>query len=132
MSSSSEFRDAARAFRSLASAGLAVPMVEALADRWVDTSQQAAPVDTGQLKARTAVTYVGGTAARAEGRVVSDVPYAGFVNFGTAHVAPRPYFTDGMTAAEELATTFGAPLGAQIARAVESGGVWNPRRVFGM
>ena len=76
---SEEFRQAASNMRALAAANLAVPIAETLAETWVETSQLEAPVDTGQLRARTAIAYVGGTAAKAEARVVSDVPYAGFV-----------------------------------------------------
>lgn len=125
-----ELERAARGLRAIAREGLAVPIVEGLADRWVEVSKARAPVDTGQLKARTAVAMVGGSRGRADAEVVSDVPYAGFVEFGTAFVAPNPYFRAGMDAAEELAAELGGRVATEVSRAIESGGSWSPRRLL--
>ena len=121
---------AARGLAAIAREGLAVPIVEGLADIWVDRSQARAPVDTGQLKARTAVAHVGGSKASAVAEVVSDVPYAGYVEFGTAFVAPNPYFRAGLNAAEQATEALGGRLATQVEAALKSGGSWNPRRLI--
>ena len=122
-------RKMAKGLRAIAREGLALPIVEAMADAWVDQSQTVAPVDTGQLRARIAVQSLSGTSARASAVVVSDVPYAGFVEFGTARHTPQPYFRKGRDAAEDVVEKVGGRLATEISRALESGGSWNPRRL---
>ena len=112
-------------FDTIASEGLAVPMAEALADTWVKTAQQEVPVDTGQTKARTAVQSVIGTVASARATVISDTPYAGWVE-----VRWKPYWTMGREAALALAKQSGGEIGTMVKREIQSGGVWNPRRLF--
>jgi HK97 gp10 family phage protein len=48
-----------------------------------------APVDTGYLRSSITSSKVG----PAEWEVRAGADYASFVNFGTRHMAPRPFFT---------------------------------------
>ena len=105
-------------------------IVEALADIWVDESQRVAPVDTGQLKARINVKSVRDMGSRSEAVIQSDVPYAGFVEYGTRYQAPNPYFRRGRTQAEAEVGRVGVKLQSQLARVLDSGGVWSPRSLF--
>lgn len=127
-----DFDKAARAFQQIAADGLALPMAEHLIDVWTKFSQADAPVDTGQLRARINTTYIGGDGTRAEATNHADVPYAGFVEFGTRYMDPQPYWRPGMEEAQRLAESAGGSIAAEIARSIESGGVWNPRSVFGL
>ena len=82
-------------------------IVEALADIWVEESQRTAPVDTGQLRARINVTSIKDAGSRAEATIQSDVPYAGFVEYGTRYQSPQPYFRRGRDQAEREVARFG-------------------------
>lgn len=108
----------------------AFAIVEALADVWVTKSQQVVPVDTGQLRARTNVVSVRSAGVRGEADLQADTPYAGFVEYGTRYVAPRPFFRDGRDAAARAADRLGGRLGSELRRSLDSGGVWNPRSLI--
>lgn len=103
-------------------------IVEALADVWVDESQRVAPVDTGQLRARINVTSISG-GNWASATIQSDVPYAGFVEYGTRYQAPNPYFRKGQDRARFEVDAVGGKFAAQVRRALSSGGSWNPRNL---
>jgi len=108
----------------------AFPIVEALADIWVEESQRIAPVDTGQLRARINVTSIRDMGNRAEATIQSDVPYAGFVEWGTRYQRPQPYFRPGRDKAAAEVDRFGVKMGSAMARALQSGGSWNPRSLI--
>lgn len=105
----------------------AFEIVEALADIWIAKSQAVVPVDTGQLRARTNVTSIRSAGSKGEADLQADTPYAGFVEYGTRYVAPRPFFRDGRDAAGQAANRAGGRIGSEIRRSLQSGGVWNPR-----
>ncbi len=87
----------------------------------------AAPVDTGQLQNRTQVTRV----APADVEWRSDVPYAGYQDFGTARQPGRPYFRSSIVAVGRLITRRSPTLlQRSLARVLRSGGVWNPRKLI--
>ena len=111
----------------LAAAEYPFEIVEALADVWVDRSQERAPVDTAFMKANIVVTNIEGGTTRASAEVESRADYSGFVNGGTRWVAPRPFFDDGMIAAEQAADPLNVRLGASIERLLD-GGAPNPLR----
>jgi hypothetical protein len=123
----SEVRDLAANCDALAAADIALPVVTLLAETWIDVSSSRVPVDTGQTKARTVVKSVQAQGKRATAEVVSDTPYAGFIDRGTSTVPPRPYWRQGMAAAERQAADLGGQIEREVSRLVESGGVWNPR-----
>lgn len=127
---SNDFGRTIRAFRNLGSDPGAVEIVDELAQLWVDVSRERVPVDTGQLQARIGVRQVSGSGVRGEAWVDADTPYAGFVEFGTRYVPPRPYFRAGEDAARQAAHQLGGRLGTELRRALVSGGVWNPRNLF--
>lgn len=108
----------------------ALQIVEALADVWISESQRKVPVDTGQLKARTNVVSVRSAGVRGEADLQADTPYAGFVEYGTRYVAPRPFFRDGRDAAKRAGDAAGGKIGSELRRSLDSGGVWNPRSLF--
>lgn len=114
----------------MADVGLAVPMADLLIEEWTEHAKSRAPVDTGQLKARTTITGLTGNGTTATATNQSDVPYAGFVEYGTRHMAAQPYFRPGMEHAKRVAEAAGGKIGTQIARNIESGGVWNPKGLF--
>lgn len=89
--------------------------------------KEAAPKDTGQLAARTQTTIVSDTDI--EWR--SDVPYAGYQDFGTARQPGTPYFRSSIVAVKRLIERR-APvrLEASMSRVLTSGGRWNPRRLI--
>lgn len=122
----------AKRLRSLSgdAADAALQIVEGLADVWVKDSQRTVPVDTGQLRARTAIRSVRSAGVSAEADLVADTPYAGFVEYGTRYVAPRPFFRDGRDEAARVADGLGGRIESQIRRSLDSGGVWNPRSLF--
>ena len=69
-------------------------------------SAAAAPVDTGRLRASIHAREVGvGDAGARRGNVAaafgSDVPYAGYQEFGTRRIAPRRYIQVGYERAVE-------------------------------
>jgi len=105
----------------------ALPIVEALADIWVEESQRKVPVDTGQLKARINVTSIREMGNRAEATLQADTPYAGFVEYGTRYQRPQPYFRPGRDKAAGEVDRFGVSMSSAMARALKSGGSWNPR-----
>ncbi len=108
----------------------ALEIVDALADVWITESQRTVPVDTGQLRARTTIVSVRSTGVRGEADLQADTPYAGFVEYGTRYMSPRPFFRDGRDAAKRAADAAGGKIGSQIRRSIDSGGVWNPRSLF--
>ena len=119
-----------RALASIAADSGAFPIVEALADIWVDESQRTAPVDTGQLRARINVSSVVSSGRNAQATIQADTPYAGFVEYGTRYQAPNPYFRRGRDQAVAEVGRFGVRLETQLRRALDSGGSWNPRSLF--
>lgn len=108
----------------------AFELVEALADVWISESQRTVPVDTGQLRARTTLVSVRSSGVRGEADLQADTPYAGFVEYGTRYVAPRPFFRDGRDAAARAAAKAGGRIGSELRRSLESGGSWNPRSLI--
>lgn len=86
-----------------------------------------APVDTGQLQARTQTTQV--SATDIEWR--SDVPYAGYQDFGTARQPGKPFFRSSIVSVAHLIIRR-APtrIERSISRVLSSGGIWNPRRLI--
>ena len=111
----------------LAAAEYPLEIVEVLAEEWVDVSQDEAPVDTAFMKSNIIVTNIEGGNTRASAEVESRADYSGYVNGGTRNQAPRPFFDDGMIAAEQLAGTLDVKLGASI-EALLDGGASNPLR----
>jgi hypothetical protein len=112
----------------LADADYPLEIVEIGAEEWRDVSQAAAPVDTGFMKANTVITSTSGGSSHAEAVIESRAEYAGFINGGTRWIAPRPFFDDGMLAAERLITgSLNVKLKASI-EAMLSGGAKNPLR----
>lgn len=125
-----DFGQVAAALRRVAADPGALEIVDHLAGVWVETSQRDAPVDTGQLRARTAVESVSGARTRGTGTVVSDVPYAGFQEYGTRFQSPRPFFRAGRDEATREAGRVGVGIGTQLRRVLDSGGVWDPRSLL--
>ena len=119
-----------KALAQIAQESGAFPIVEALADIWVEESQRTAPVDTGQLRARINVTSIQDRGRSAEATLQADTPYAGFVEYGTRYQAPNPYFRRGRDQAEREVGRVGVRMESQLRRALTSGGVWNPRSLF--
>ena len=119
-----------RALRNIARDGGALEIADGLAQAWIDKSRQVVPVDTGQLKHRTTVVSVRGGRTSGEAEVQADTPYAGFVEYGTRYMAPRPFFRQGRDHAVAVANELGGRLENELRRSLESGGVWNPRRLF--
>ena len=119
-----------KALAQIAQESGAFPIVEALADIWVEESQRTAPVDTGQLRARINVTSIQDRGRSAEATIQSDVPYAGFVEYGTRYQSPNPYFRRGRDRAEREVGRVGVRLESELRRALTSGGSWNPRSLF--
>lgn len=120
----------ARNLRTLGDADAAGGIVEGLADLWIDTAKRRVGVDTGQLKNRTQVVRISSTAAHGEADLEADTPYAGFHNYGTRHQRPNRFWDAGLESAEAEAQRLEGRVGAQIERALTSGGVWNPRSLF--
>ena len=58
-----------------------------------------APVDTGRLRASIHAREVAAPAGDAAAAFGSDVPYAGYQEFGTSRIAPRRYIKDGYDSA---------------------------------
>jgi HK97 gp10 family phage protein len=90
-----EFDDRAFLF-SLARAGElieseATRMQERVADAIVTDAQQAAPVDTGRLRASIHRTPSQRHLGEAEIEVRADAPYAAYVEFGTSDTPSQPY-----------------------------------------
>ena len=111
----------------LAAAEYPFEIVEMLADRWVAVSQERAPVDTAFMKANIVVTNLEGGNTRASAEIESRANYSGFVNGGTRWMAPRPFFDDGMLAAEQDADPLNVKLSASV-EALLDGGARNPLR----
>ena len=128
----SSYQSAAQALGSIAAKGIALPLAELLADAWVDEAQARVPVDTGQTKARTTVVSVRGSGIRGDADVQSDTPYAGFLNYGTRYIAPRPYWSDARDETVGIASQLGGQIETEMRRALVSGGSWNPRQAFGI
>ena len=128
----SSFDDFERMFANLiASTDDAVgQIVEGLADEWVTVARKRVGVDTGQLRARTALSRISTTRSSGEAWVIADTPYAGFHNYGTRYTAPNRFWNWGRDAAERTAQNLGGRVGTSIERALVSGGVWNPRNLF--
>ena len=114
-----------RSLGSITAGPVAGAMLKALADVWVTESKRKVPVDTGQLKARIAVTAVSSSRAT----VQADTPYAGFVEYGTRYQRPQPYFRPGELAARDAGEQMGAAIETELRRSLTSGGVFNPRNV---
>ena len=117
-----------RALAQVARTDVATPLAEALGDVWADTARRLAPVDTGQLRARTRRGKVTGGRNRAEVEVEADTPYAGMVEFGTRFQPAQPYFRPGRDQAAKVAGELGGQIESDLRRVLSSGGVWNPRR----
>ncbi len=67
----------------------AVTALVTIGDQTVDQMQFTCPVDTGTLQSEIGVTEISDDSVTIE----SPTDYAGFVNFGTIHQEPQPYFT---------------------------------------
>jgi HK97 gp10 family phage protein len=119
--------DFAERLERVASAGYPLEIVELLADQWVDTSQDEAPVDTAFMQQNIVVTDLSGGDTQADATVESRADYSGYVNNGTRCQEPRPFFDAGMISAEQLADQIGVDLGASIERLLD-GGAKNPLR----
>ena len=117
----------ARRLDQVASEDAAGAIVEVLADVWVARAKRDVRVDTGQTRARTAVTSIKSGRTRATAELMSDTPYAGFIEYGTRYMSPVPYFRNGRDQAAQEADRFGARIESQLVRALTSGGSWNPR-----
>jgi HK97 gp10 family phage protein len=115
-----------RALAAFAAESGGFQIVEALADIWVEESQRRAPVDTGQLRARINVTSITESGSRAEATIQSDVPYAGFNEYGTRYMPPHPYFRPGRDKAAGEVGRFGVQMQSAMARVLDSGGSWSP------
>jgi HK97 gp10 family phage protein len=68
-------------------------MQEAL-DYGFAAMQSSTPVRTGNLKSSEGVSVTSDT----EGEMHADAPYAGYVNDGTIHQNPNPFFDRGVAA----------------------------------
>ena len=73
----------------VASAGVLVNLTYAMKVR--DTARDLVPFDTGRLHDSIAVVDRGLATD-----IVADAPYAGFVEFGTVRMAPRPFLRPAM------------------------------------
>lgn len=60
-----------------------------------------APVDTGRLRASIHAREVAGQNGQIAAAFGSDVPYAGYQEFGTSRIAPRRYIKEGYDQAVE-------------------------------
>lgn len=78
------------------SAGTAY-MVKQLAESALQSATAAVPVDTGRLKNSLRVVY---QADGLKARLLTDVPYARFVEFGTKYVPARPFLFPAVEAAQ--------------------------------
>ena len=123
---SRELREMQKRLQSLAAARYAPAIVEAGAEEWVEVSQDEVLKDTHQTEQRTVIAFVGGTASKAWAEVVSDTPYAGWIQerWGVR------YFDNGGKAAKALIESAGGALGTDIRRVLVSGGSPNPRSLF--
>jgi HK97 gp10 family phage protein len=63
-------------------------MLTSLGTEMVEQMQGNAPVKTGYLR-----SHIVSTATNTSLDVTSQAPYSGFVNFGTIHQPPNPYFS---------------------------------------
>lgn len=124
-----DLRRLQRALGDIAADGPALVIVENLADQWVTVSQRDVGVDTGQLRARINVTAITGSGVAGTADIQADTPYAGYHEYGNRYTAPNPYFRNGRDAAVREADKYGAKLETQLRRALDSGGVWNPRNL---
>lgn len=102
---------------------LGMALATTAATTWRDVTKQVAPVDTGQLKARTVVVALSSDGAE----IQIDVPYASHVEYGTRGRAGRGMFATGRDAAEQVIASTGAQFDAIVAEMIESGGVARPR-----
>lgn len=125
-----ELAATARALARVASDPGALEIADHLAKVWQDEAARRAPVDTGQLRARTQVESVSGARTRGTATIVSDVPYAGFQEYGTRFQPPQPYFRAGRDEAGREADRLGVGIETQLRRVLDSGGVWNPRSLL--
>ena len=126
-----QLRKTGRALKRLGRKGLAVPIVDAMAVAWVNTSVRKVPVDTGELRASIHVGQVLGSVSHAEATVEASAEHAGFPEFGTMHQSPQPYFRPGRDAAEQVVQRVGGRIGTEIARAIETGGDVNTHSLTG-
>lgn len=60
-------------------------------------AKELAPVDTGALRDSIA-SHMASDAGAAKAEILADVPYAAFVEFGTANMAAEPYLRPALEA----------------------------------
>jgi HK97 gp10 family phage protein len=109
---------------------LAFGIAEGLGDVWVKESQRTVPVDTGQLRARTALQSVTSAGVRAEATIIAETGYAGYVEYGTRYQRPQPYFRQGRDRAAAEADRLGGKIESELRRVLDTGAAWNPRAMF--
>jgi HK97 gp10 family phage protein len=71
-------------------------MQEAL-DYGFSAMQSSTPVRTGNLKSSEGVSVISDT----EGEMHADAEYSGYVNFGTVHQNPQPFWDRGVAATHQ-------------------------------
>lgn len=111
-----ELSDAGRRLARIARDGFAVPIVERLADRWVTVTRSRVRVDTGELRASTHVASIGGTKSHAEAIIDQSADHAGWNEFGTRRMPPRPAMRDGRDAAAALARELESDVASELRR----------------
>ncbi len=109
--------------RALAAAPYAPALAGAIVTEGVKVMRDTMGVDTGQLRARTNVTSVEGTASSARAEWRADTPYAGFHNIYNG------FADDGMMMMEQAANRAAPGMATELERVLVSGGVPNPRRL---
>ena len=118
-----------KALNTLAGSGaneLSGIVVEAAAEAWVVTAQAVMGVDTGQLRARTGITFLSDT----EAELQADTPYASYNSYGTRFQVGTGFWEAGQREAESLLRDFGAQYESVIGESIESGGHPRPRSLF--
>jgi HK97 gp10 family phage protein len=73
-------------------------MIANLGEEVAQKARELAPVDTGALRDSITSELVGG-GGPAEAQIVANVPYAGFVEFGTDDTPMQPYLRPALDAA---------------------------------
>ena len=70
---------------------LALEAVESAANAGVKAAQRTVPVDTGRLRASIGIGAIAAQPTFVSATFEARTTYAGFVEFGTARMGPRPY-----------------------------------------
>ena len=116
----------------LADADIPVQAVEALIELWAEVSRDAVKSgsmrawDTGFLHDHIETVGAQASGSGAVGEIESQANYSGFVNGGTRYMAARPFFDQGMLAAEQAAGELEMRIGSSVESLLGSGGMARP------